>query len=340
MQQPNNPLDFVFLPPRATVVTVEEVERRTHNPYQFTWGIPEIDKRMIPPVAGDMISILARQGMGKTTTMISLARRWAEQCRKMNPTKPPLIAFCTWETTVEEFVSVATAHDSGQTLEMIGRGQADLGRIKGALVKMLGNNLVIIGRSASQRRIKGTASELDRALMPTLPDVNQAFAMLLDQGFEIAAAFFDYLQAIPDKKRNFDRDRTPLITENTFMVKEMAVAQGFVATVGVQSDRRVDKYEGLRLPQPSDSQWASAIEQTTDKLFSQTIPAKYTPVGDEIHLNGWRYPCAEKSLAVQMVKQRFGPYAQEDIWMVEADFATATYKPHPVLGEVQDKEDF
>lgn len=332
---PLDPNDFLFLPPRATTATVQEVENRANNPYKLIWGIPEIDARMIPAVKGDFISFLARQGMGKTTTMITLARNWAKQCRLMNPKKPPLVVYCTWETTVEEFIAVATAGDSGQTLEAIGRGQADIRAIKNALVKMLGDNVAVVGRSATQSRMTGTG----QAMMPTIADVGQVLLHLRKADFDIAAVFFDYLQAAPGVKYDFDRDRTSLVTESAFMIKDLAMNLGFVAGVGVQADRRVDNYEGLKFPRPSDAQWASAIEQVTDKMFALTIPSKYLSIGQSVELKGWRYSILPSTLGVSMAKQRFGPYGKDDIWLLDADFSTATFKPHPTLGEVSSDDD-
>ena len=47
------------------------------------FGVPAIDKHVIPMRAGDLVSIIARPGMGKTSLMAYLAREHAQRIMTM-----------------------------------------------------------------------------------------------------------------------------------------------------------------------------------------------------------------------------------------------------------------
>lgn len=329
--------DFIYLPTRATSVAVREVERRRTAKYRLDWGIPEIDARWVPPVPGEMICMMGLPGHAKTTTMIALARRWANQVRvrKDKHGRAPLIIYATWETTIEEFALVFTAKDSGETLESIGRGLADQKRIERALVEMLATNVALIGSSGETRR-NMRAQPRNRSPMPTITDLDLCLQRLIEQEFEIAAVFVDYLQRIPSEKGwGSHNDRTQIVSENTSRLKDLAIVCDIPIVCGVQARREVGAYKGLKVPGPQDAQHSSSIEQDCDKLLSFSRPAKFMEIGDEFDGNEFKYKVEPGTMVVQLLKQRWGPQELGDVWVLDYDFAKATMVPQRIIGEAE-----
>jgi replicative DNA helicase len=73
----------------------------------------------------------------------------------------------------------------------------------------------------------------------------------------------DYIQIIPVDKPS---DRVAQVGEAIVRSKELAIDIGAPIVFCVQAGRRVDDY-GEKIPTAADCQWASAIEQTADKLI-------------------------------------------------------------------------
>lgn len=329
-----DPTDFIYQPPRATSVAIKEITRRMNVKYRLDWGIPEIDYRWIPPVPGDKISIIGRPGHTKTTTMLYLAKRWAKLVRSQKDAngRSPLIIYATWETTVEEFMAVYTAGDSGQSLESIGRGTADLMAIENAMVATLSNNVVIIGQSNDSKQNRGQLLT-NRTPMPTLVDLDLCLQYLHNQGFTIAAVFIDYLQRIPGlKPLRSSEDRALVVGKHVEELKDLAVVHQVPLVVGVQAGRHVDKYAGLQLPADGDGQWSSNIEQTSDKIISITRPAKYLELNQKLDINGMNFNVLSETIVLKMLKQRFGPQDDADMWALECDFASASLKAQKSTG--------
>lgn len=301
---------IIHLPPRATAVTIEEAERRNNARVKLDFGIPEVDKVLVPCIKGDMIGFVALTSQGKTTNMIRLLKYWGGCLRQLNPVKPPLIVYCTWETSVEEFMLVASAGESGQSLESIGRGTADIGRIKMALANMLGTNIVVLGVSRGE----------EGSFVPTLGDIAEALK-ILKEGYEVAVVAFDYLQRIPDLSRG--KDRRLIVAENAQAIKDMAMEMGFIASVGIQANRRVYGYPGLQLPTTMDSNESADIEHIIDKMLGFTLPARYLDLGTAFQVNRLEYKVDLDTMVMALLKQRFGPCNRSHVWVLKTDMATA-----------------
>lgn len=320
---------YIHLPPRATAVSVAEYERRMGRPQHLTWGIPEVDNRVVPYAPGDMITILGRPGMGKTSVMIHQISRFADIVNRVDMgIERPIFMYATWETMVEEFMAVFSASKSGYNLEDIGRGRADINKIKHAMVSMMGSSVAIFGRSMEDAR--------SRLPVPTLSDYRDAIYMLQDEGYTVVGSFLDYLQRIPSEKgsgKGWQEDRSGRVSENVEEIKDIGMTTGVWNVVGVQAKREVDDYGGLKFPSMQDGQWTSSIEQATDKSFSVTMPAKYLDLGTEVKLKGLIYEVGDQTLGLKMLKQRFGGATEDDVWLIGFNAATVEMYTHIVSGE-------
>ncbi len=74
--------------------------------------------------------------------------------------------------------------------------------------------------------------------------------------------------------------------------------------LAVELDHEVDDRQE-KLAELRDAQWASSIEQTSDKVFSLWRPARTQQIGSEIQSEtGKKYTVSDTLLLIRMLKQR------------------------------------
>lgn len=300
-EEQERPPDFLFEPPRVWKHTLSALRKQQDAGPGLTFGIEALDDRINPLRPGELVSVIARPGMGKTMLMVYLTKRWSRQLADGGGRG--VVVYATWETLVEEFCALMTAEDTGKSLEQLGRGDFDLGRVKDEGGSVVLRNFYAFGRSKE---------EIHRgAPQPRAADLVAGLERIIEGGFEPRVLVVDYLQRIPLPANTRSFDRTAGVAENLEFLKDLALRYNLCVVLGVQASREVDKYGEPRFPTMNDAQWTSAVEQTSDKVLSLTIPAKYNKKGE--------YP--ENALLVRLLKQRFGVAAYEDAWQLEFDFA-------------------
>lgn len=315
-------MDSLYLPSRAVQVAIQATSDRINEKVRLEWGIPGVDKRVVPFARGDMAVFLGRPGHGKTTLLVHLLRKWSEDLRAVGQS----VMFATWETMVEEFMAITAARHSGYTLEDIGRGKADDIAVRDALVRTIGDNFVVFGKSER-------AAE---AGMPGLHELEFVLSVMSKKS-DLRVLFVDYLQRIPATTTT--PDRAQRVSENAERIKDMAMRYGVTAIVAAQAARTVDEYRGLRFPAMSDAQWSSNIEQSADKLFGITMPGQYLPRNSEIAVGGLRYSVSASMVGIKMIKQRWGPVSDNDVWLLQLDHSTATISSAEPEGSSDDGPD-
>jgi len=334
------PSDYLFLPPSAIKVADREFTRRINNRSALGWGIPEIDNRMTPLIPGDLMGLIARPNVGKTYDMMMLARHHAQTLAIQHPDKPPLVIYATWETMVEEFVGVMAGEFTGHTLSEVARGTADINNMRRGLMHLMGKNFVVFGVSIT-KIIDGI-----RLPPPTILDLILGIKELQDMGYDVAICYIDYLQRVPDIKRQVGGspdDTRGRVTSNLEMIKsDLTLGLGLPGVVGVQARREVDKYPGIKLPLLDDGMWTSSIEHTCDKIFTETRPGMYslTPVGSEFVVNGMVYEVTPTTKVIAMVKQRFASANSQDVWVLQFDPLKITVRiQQPIRVDTGDDDD-
>lgn len=291
---------FYHTPARAARVAAQEFKKRSETDIHIEWDLPKLDDYLIPMIPGDLVSILGRPGHGKTSALIHLARTVALRLKDQEG----LVVYATWETLVEEFIGVLTSGESGQSLEDIGRGVADLGRVNDAMVKVVGSRIAVVGRSRE--------SPSDR--FHTLQDLDS----ILKELTGVRLVLIDYLQRIPGLR---GQDRAERVRENLEMINDMALTRLVPIALAVQSRRDVDEYSGLRLPGLNDGAWAANIEQTSDKVFGVTRPCLYMDEGRKIKREGIIYEVGPATFCLKVLKQRWGKAGDTFILGFEPRFA-------------------
>lgn len=325
--------NFLYPPARAITVALEVYEERQQNKRLLTFGVDKIDARVNPPVPGDLVIVEGRPGMGKTLALIYLAKHASQSLSAQNAPPKEVVLYVTWETRVEEFVGLISAGLSGYSLSDIGRGKADLVKVKHAAAHLLGERIVVVGRS------KYNADDGDFNLL----DLEEIIRELVQDGFTIAAVFVDYLQEIPPMQpiRTLNESSKMLyVSENLRYCKKLGMVYGARMYIAVQARREVDNQEGLQWPGLNDGQWTSAVEQVADKVFALTIPIKYFKEGSVLkNLNGYNYTVKPSTLCLRMLKQRWGVSDSNDMWVLTFNPVMLTLTEQQPAGVYEDDDD-
>jgi replicative DNA helicase len=268
------------------------------------WGIPAIDRHVIPMHPGDLTCLIGRPGSGKTSLLAYLAKTQAARIREAGNAKREAVVYVTWESSAEEITNFLLT-DGTYSVSDVAWGGVDLDDVKRKAISLVQEPIWVIGHGigrAGQAAVRMTPEVVYEAIQAMqAPPWNVKPTLLL----------FDYLQLIPSRSA---RERVQQVTEAPIRIKELAKMVGAPAVAAVQASREVDN-RAIKLPEPRDAQWASSIEQTADKLFSLWRPAVTegvkTPGGQPVEVHMWNdprpYEVTESLLFVLMCKQRFAP---------------------------------
>lgn len=271
------------------------------------FGINSVDRVVTPMRPGQLVSIIARPGHGKTSIMAALARYHARNLQRTNATGQAII-YVTWEQSAEELEAFFHA-DGLYSATDIAWGKADLEIIKGQSVKRGALPIWIIGHGIGRigKKVPIMTPEAVLGAIET---------MQADYNVKPALMLFDYMQLVPVP--HF-RDRVQRVTEVPILIKQLALRIGCPAIVGVQASRDVDGKKE-KLPELASAQWASSIEQTSDKVFSSWRPILTEDVPYIELADGMRYENNSNLFILRLLKQRggIGRYT----WALHFDMAT------------------
>ncbi len=290
--------DLVHTPAQMMTEFVQWSERIQNEP-GVKFGIPAIDKVLIPIRPGNLVSVIARPGHAKTSLLVFLARQEAARILARGKESEECVVYVTWEQTSEELTAMLMARPEANLSDIVW-GRADMSKINRMAVKGARNPVWIIGHGISRAGLnvpRMTPSLVLQAIESMQADFNIRPTLML----------FDYLQLIPTRRA---QDRVQQVTEMPIKIKELAMRIGAPAIAGVQASREVDSQK-LKIPEARHAQWASSIEQTSDRILSLWRPAltedRKTPDGDEIEridIDGQILEFTENLLIIQMLKQR------------------------------------
>jgi replicative DNA helicase len=291
---------FLHSPARALSIAMTEFERRKNALHRLGWGVDNVDNYLIPMQDGDLVSLLGRPGHSKTTAMIHLAKQASNAIHALQDQGTGfnrIVVYATWETLVEEFIGLLSAQASGQTLEDIARGRADLEKIRDVAVANISNRIYVIGRS-----------RLQPSYVPiTLEIVDYILRDLREQGKEPMLVLLDYLQRIPSSYPSLQAKKNMTVEDNVGRAKNLGLNHFCPTVMGVQASRDTDDGKGLKFPSMNMAQWSSSIEQDTDKLLAITRPILYMEEGTEIEASeSLTIPVTPTLLCMKVLKQRWG----------------------------------
>jgi len=282
---------LVHTPAELAYEFVEFAEEMvSHSGVPF--GVPAIDAKMIPMRPGNLTGIIALPGHGKTSIMAYMAREHAKRLVERG-IKDEVVVYVTWEQSAEELEAFfATAH--GVSATDVAWGREDIEKIKRIAVKRASIPIWVIGHGIG-RSDKKAPRMTPAAVLGAIESMKEDF------GVKPSLLLFDYIQLIPVQRY---QDRVHAVTEVPFLVKELALRVGAPAVAGVQAKFDVATRNN-KLPGQHDTQWASSIAQTADKLLSLWMPIKTELEGDIIEINDQSFTVTPNLLLIAMVKQRF-----------------------------------
>lgn len=269
-------------------------------------GIPSVDKVMLPLLPGQLCTVLARPGNGKTAFLIRWARWWAsvmqENVAKYKENSQffnQYVCLVSTEQTVEELNAFMAAAGTQIDIANMARGkftEAEWARVESWSNRRSSLPLVIIGMSEERRR----------ARVPLRMDVVADAMQSIEEDFGLKAGFIcmDWLQQMkPPLEISYrDDSKTIAISENLALCKQMALNNGCPMVVSAQAARKVDQYD-IQIPNADDGQWTSSLEQDSDTQLSLVRPRKYRQEGE---MFGDYKVEGDTQLVINLIKQKMG----------------------------------
>jgi hypothetical protein len=241
--------------------------------------------------------VVARPGHGKTSILAYLARAEAKRIQARGMAEKEAVVFVTWEQVTEEINAVLDTSPE-YTMTDIAWGRADMKEVTRHSFGRAGLPIWIIGQSLEK---------MDALNIPRMPRMfpEMVFGAIeslkADYGVKPTLMCFDYIQMIPIRHQS---KRHEQVMEAAHSSKELAKAIACPAAVAVQARRDVDD-RTIKIPTLRDAQWASDIEQVTDKYFSQWRPWLTEPHDGTVTINGLPLPVTEELMILSMLKQRY-----------------------------------
>lgn len=281
-----------FSPNEASTYFVQYAEKLKDQP-GIKWGVRSLDDKVLPMHPGDVVGVIARPGHGKSSLAAYLARHTAEQLIDEGRSGE-CVVYVSFEQAIEEIEAMFQSSEDASVTD-IAWGRADMEIVKRNAVRRIKLPVWFMGRSMERRKKipRMTVDNIYRGLA----------AMEDDYKIKPALVVFDYIQLVPLDK---NMDRTQQVSEAIVRSKELASYLGCPIVVCVQASREVDKFK-IKIPGAADCQWASAIEQTADKLFGLWRPYLTEEKDKPLFLGEQQIPITPELLIMQLLKQRMAP---------------------------------
>jgi replicative DNA helicase len=275
-------------------------KRRTNKGLGVKVGLASLDKVMYPVFPGELVSIIARPGQGKTGFMVRWARHRAKWL-KDHKIENRVVVYITLEQSIEELNAFNIAADNRISITNLAMGEISDDEWTTCLQHAVNTRfhpLYYIGYSSmtDKKQIRIDIDAIEGALK------------IIKEDYEIDIVFIDYLQRIPYDSHC--ESKTVGISNNLDMLKTISQQIAKAAmTVGIQSRREVDDKE-KQIPELDDGQWTSNIEQSSDRVLSLVRPSSYRKEGE---LFGTTRVEGKYQLLISLLKQKLGP-ANIPIW--------------------------
>jgi replicative DNA helicase len=314
-----NPADIVFSPQDISRLSTKNLESRRNariegNPLHWMpMYVKSLDmvntdeKKFLPVLPTELITVIARPGHGKTALMMYWARKRANEIRlraAMGDTEAArrVVAYVTYEQPIEELNAFHVAATLGEkenlSVTAMAMGHitdsqwAEVQRIN---MQRIADPLWFIGHSIERRAARPVidAQALQDALL-AIETWQGEKSLIVD------SIFIDYLQLIPYARVE---SKTIGISDNLNALKNTFRYTGARGIVGVQATREVEKRDDPT-PLMADGQWTSNIEQDSDGVISLLRPCQYKAQGESFQgmaINGYQ------QMKIAILKRKLGP---------------------------------
>lgn len=263
------------------------------------FGVPTVDRKVVPFHPGDMVVLCARPGHGKTSLLTFMARAEAKRIQQRGTYKTEAVVYVTFEQVTEEIDAILCATGEYSVSDIVW-GRVNLDAVKRNAIKRINLPIWLVGDSLSRTNAHSPRM-YPETVFKAIESMEEEF------GVRPTLLCIDYIQLIPIPAQ---ADRMKQVIEAAHRVKEIAKRLGCPAVVATQARREVDE-RTIKIPEQHDAQWSSSIEQTCDKFFGLwrpwvTEPHFSTGGGpNTIEIDGRQVEITKELLVVSLRKQRF-----------------------------------
>jgi replicative DNA helicase len=301
MSTPRDYKSILFTPEDIGVLGSKYLEeRRANKGLGVTVGLSSLDKVMYPAFPGELISIIARPGHGKTGFMMRWARSRAEFI-KAQKIENRVVVYITLEQSIEELNAFNIAADKRISVTKMAQGEITDAEWTDCLKHAVNTRFFPLHNI-------GYSSMTDQKQIRIDMDAIEGAIKIITEKDKIDVVFVDYLQRIPYNARA--ESKTVGVSENLDALKTMAQQTAKApVVVGVQARREVDEHSP-QIPEIDDGQWTSNIEQSSDRVLSLVRPINYEVEGE---MFGKMKVEGRNQLLISLLKQKLGP-ANIPVW--------------------------
>lgn len=289
------PQDVLFSSGEAVRLGLDNIDYRRKNKHAAVpVGLASLDADLLPMLPGELMTIIARPGGGKTGFMMRWGRERAKWLIKNN-LKDRAVVFASCEQTIEELDTLGAAADTKINVSQMARGEINDTEwvvLEQAAVERGAVPFWWIGPSKKNRRKRPRITpEVITQTLLHMEDVT---------GIKADICFVDYLQLL--KSDRSSENKQIMVTNNLEECKDGAMVTNCAWVVGCQARREVDA-QALPIPGLDSGQWTSGVEQFSDKVLSLVRPIKYRQPGEVF---GSKTVEGHAQMLVSILKQKLG----------------------------------
>ena len=275
-------------------------DRRENKGHGVRIGLRDLDEPdkdgnfILPMHPGELMSIIARPGHGKTGFMVRWARERSHWLREQKVAER-VVVYVTLEQSIEELNAFNIAADERLSSTSMAQGEITDEEWKRCLQNSIGRRFLPLWNI-------GYSGTTDKKQIPVdLDGINGALELLSSEHhLKIDVVFVDYLQRIP---YNRAESKTVGVSDNLDGLKNIALQQHCPVIIGVQARREVDD-KADPIPEMDDGAWTSNIEQTSDRVLSLVRPRNYRDEGAYFGQTRVEGRC---QMLITVLKQKLAP---------------------------------
>lgn len=231
-------------PARASHQYMETLmQRQSGEDPGLTYGVPGMDKYLLPARRGRLILLAARPSVGKTAMAETIADHWAQ--------RGPVL-FVSLEMDREELLDRGVSRDTQISAERISRGELQADQLERVM-------------DAAGKRGAGNVHYLDEGSITTGRIKAAGARLKMQKNGELAGVIVDYTQLLEDKSNGNDNSRVAAISR---ALKQTARNLRCPVLAMSQLNRSIESER--RRPRLSDLRDSGALEQDADVVMIMT----------------------------------------------------------------------
>lgn len=282
---------------------IEFIKRNQHRALHFF--IPGIDRYFAPVLPGQAVAVIAQTSNYKTGFMYAWEEFAARQLESEG--RDEIIIHVSVEETIEEQAYLLLGIETGEDAGELARGEVqDWGRLEAAAIKIGTIPIYRIGDSLAR------AEEFQNLYLTNIfKAIKHLRDVILEEKKQIAAIFFDYLQAFPFDPEiknvpNIEAQRRLQVREDVYRLRRCATYFNCPIVVNVQAKQILSDApsKAMYIPGKYDGEESSSIGQRFQRVIGLWMPKMNWPIGSSVEYGDVRYTVDENLLWVKVSKQQ------------------------------------